>query len=167
MIFKYCPDCGSECERKDIKAFKCIKCCHNFYDEPVVGAGGLIRNTEGKYLFIVRNKEPGKGSWAVPGGCVDNNESLEQCFVREIFEETGVRLTNIKYFSSYPSINNRGEQIETAVTAFFTAETDDLGIKEDEEVVNLMWLSKEEIDLDKIVLTDVKSFIKDYFLFPI
>jgi NADH pyrophosphatase NudC (nudix superfamily) len=167
MVYKYCPDCGAECERKNFKSFKCVKCKHGFYDEPVISTGGLVKNSIGKYLFIKRNNDPGKGSLAVPGGYADNGESLEEGCAREIFEETGVRVSNVKYFKSYPYTIMIGEQAETGIGAFFTAESNDEGYMQVEEIQELMWLSKEEIDLDKIVLTDVKSFIKDYFLFPI
>jgi ADP-ribose pyrophosphatase YjhB (NUDIX family) len=162
MIYKCCPDCGSECERTSFKSFRCLHCSHKFYDEPVVAAGGLIKNQNNKYLFIRRNIEPGKGSISVPGGCVDNNESLENCFKRESFEETGVRITNIKYFSSYPTENDRDGQRETAISAFFTAETSDVGRSDKDEVSNVFWLGKNEIDINQITLPDVKAFIQAF-----
>jgi len=162
MTFKYCPDCGAECRQKDFKTFQCTSCQHNFWDEPVTGSAGLIRNAEGKYLFIRRNIEPGKGSIAVPGGCVDNGESLEECCIRECFEETGVQITNLKYFGSYPNKEIRGEQTETSISAFFTAETNDMGKSDKNEVSEIFWLKKDEIDISKITLSDIKAFITDF-----
>lgn len=52
----------------------------------VVAAGGVVTNKEGKVLFIYRNDK-----WDLPKGKLDKGESLEQCAIREVEEETGVK----------------------------------------------------------------------------
>jgi 8-oxo-dGTP diphosphatase len=49
----------------------------------------------GEILLIKRITYPHKGAWALPGGFVDQNETVEQAVVREVREETGLR-TKIK-----------------------------------------------------------------------
>lgn len=46
----------------------------------------------GKIVLIRRAFDPGKGQLAAPGGFVELGESLEQAVVREVFEETGLRV---------------------------------------------------------------------------
>jgi len=48
--------------------------------------GGLVRNEKGEILFIFR-----RGKWDLPKGKLDKGETLEQCAVREVGEETGLR----------------------------------------------------------------------------
>ena len=48
-------------------------------------AGGLVRNDEGQYLLIQR-----RGVWDLPKGKLEDGESLAECAVREVAEETGV-----------------------------------------------------------------------------
>ena len=50
----------------------------------------------GHILVVQRGAEPGKGLWALPGGFLDTNERLRNGVVREILEETGIRLADGK-----------------------------------------------------------------------
>ncbi|GAA0552001.1 NUDIX hydrolase [Chitinophaga japonensis] len=54
--------------------------------EEFVAAGGLVTNPEGDILLIFR-----KGKWDLPKGKQDDGESLEECALREVQEETGLR----------------------------------------------------------------------------
>lgn len=51
----------------------------------VVAAGGVVTNKEGKVLFIYR-----KNKWDLPKGKIHKKETLEECAIREVEEETGV-----------------------------------------------------------------------------
>ncbi|MCK5440597.1 MAG: NUDIX domain-containing protein [Maribacter sp.] len=58
-----------------------------------VAAGGVVTNKEGKVLFIYRNDK-----WDLPKGKLDKGESIEECAVREVEEETGVKKLKIENF---------------------------------------------------------------------
>jgi 8-oxo-dGTP pyrophosphatase MutT (NUDIX family) len=58
----------------------------------IKAAGGLVVNEKNKLLMIFR-----RGKWDLPKGKLDDGETLEQCAVREVEEETG--LTNIELLS--------------------------------------------------------------------
>jgi len=60
-------------------------------DRPVIGVGAVII-CDGRILLEKRGNEPGKGKWSVPGGIVELGESPEQAVVREVQEETGLRV---------------------------------------------------------------------------
>jgi len=59
---------------------------------PVECVGAVIRDESGRMLLIVRGHEPGKGLWSVPGGRIEPGETDEQAVVREVAEETGLRV---------------------------------------------------------------------------
>jgi len=58
---------------------------------------------EGKILLIYRLEEPYKNCWAIPGGHVDYNETVEDAVVREVKEETNLSVTKLKFFNIYSS----------------------------------------------------------------
>lgn len=62
-----------------------------------VGVKGLIKNTDGLYL-ILRRQKPYQGEdflrWDIPGGRINPGETLKQALAREIQEETGLTLSS-------------------------------------------------------------------------
>jgi len=59
---------------------------------PIATVGGLIVHDDGEILLIRTAKWSGK--WGTPGGKIDYGETMEQAFVREVEEETGLVLTD-------------------------------------------------------------------------
>ena len=54
------------------------------------GADALVRDARGRVLLVRRADD---GRWAMPGGWVDPGETPEQAVVREVAEETGLRVS--------------------------------------------------------------------------
>lgn len=81
-------------------------------------AGGVVTRDDGHVLLQRRGD---RGTWGFPGGCVEYGESLEEAAVREIFEETGlkVEVTGLlgvysKYTDTYPN-----GDVAQPITCFF------------------------------------------------
>ncbi|HYK75550.1 MAG TPA: NUDIX domain-containing protein [Daejeonella sp.] len=53
----------------------------------IKAAGGLVKNEEGRFLFIYR-----KGKWDLPKGKVENKEKTRKAAVREVEEECGIKI---------------------------------------------------------------------------
>ncbi|MFH1749531.1 MAG: NUDIX domain-containing protein [bacterium] len=62
---------------------------------PKVGLGVIILK-DNKVLLGKRKGAHGEGDWSFPGGHLEFNEKLENCSIREVEEETGIRIRNIK-----------------------------------------------------------------------
>ena len=58
---------------------------------PQVAVGAVVVKND-RVLLIKRNKPPGEGLWAIPGGRVELGETLQQAAEREIMEETGLTI---------------------------------------------------------------------------
>jgi 8-oxo-dGTP pyrophosphatase MutT (NUDIX family) len=59
----------------------------------IKAGGGLVENEKQEHLFMFR-----RGKWDLPKGKLDPGESLEKCAIREVEEETGVRILELKKF---------------------------------------------------------------------
>ncbi|HEX4250214.1 MAG TPA: NUDIX domain-containing protein [Pseudonocardia sp.] len=54
--------------------------------------GAVIHDDRGRLLLIRRGQEPGRGLWSLPGGRVEPGETDHEAVVREVAEETGLRV---------------------------------------------------------------------------
>jgi len=63
---------------------------------PKVTVGVFILK-DGKFLMGKRKGGVGTGTWGVPGGKLEFGESFDDCAVREVLEETGLKIKNIRF----------------------------------------------------------------------
>ena len=91
------------------------------YPRPAVTADCVVmtKEAEPKVLLIQRGDQPFKGGWAFPGGFMNMDETTEQCAVRELKEETGLRLSKIQQIGAYSKVDRdpRGRAITVAYLA--------------------------------------------------
>jgi len=60
--------------------------------QPRLGCGAVIQRADGAILLVQRGRQPEQGHWGLPGGKVDWMEKVEDAVVREVQEETGLRV---------------------------------------------------------------------------
>ena len=78
----------------------CPTCGFILYRNPVPGVGVLVE-IDGKIVLIKRGQAPFAGSWALPAGYIEADESVEQAAVRECKEETGLDVELVELFGVY------------------------------------------------------------------
>ena len=91
------------------------------YPRPAVTADCVVitREAEPKVLLLQRGFEPYKGCWAFPGGFMNMDETTEQCAIRELEEETGLKVSTVYQIGTYSKVNRdpRGRTITVAYLA--------------------------------------------------
>jgi len=98
---QFCGRCGTPTERKTAERSRvCPNCAQTHYPRLAPVAMALVHR--GDELLLARSPHFPPGMFSALAGFVEPGESLEQCLVREVKEEVGVDVTNLRYFSSQP-----------------------------------------------------------------
>jgi ADP-ribose pyrophosphatase YjhB (NUDIX family) len=162
--FVFCPRCGAaDLQQKAPKYFVCAACNLRFYLNPAPAAGGIIADDTGRILLIRRAKEPGKDKFAIPGGFVDEGETVEDTVRREVFEEVGLNITALRFLCSFPNRYQFGECIYSVLDFFFVCQVSSLETRGDvAEVSDILWLAPHEINLDEVAFPSVRRALELY-----
>lgn len=91
-------------------------------------------------LLIQRDREPFQGFWAIPGGFMDMDETLEAAANRELLEETGLQNISLKQLKAY-SAPARDPRHRTVSVAFIGFLTDNQQIKAGDDARKARWFS--------------------------
>ena len=86
---------------------------------PRVGVGVIVRKN-GRVLLGKRRGAHGAGTWSFPGGHLEFNESIEHCARREVAEETGIRIKNLRLTTFVNTLFKK--EGKHYVTVFVTAD---------------------------------------------
>ena len=94
-----------------------------------------------KVLLGKRKNSHGDGTWALPGGHLEFNETIESCARREVFEETGLLIKNIRYGAFTNDIFIRDEKHYVTLFVVSQYEYGTPELKEPEKCHEWSWFS--------------------------
>lgn len=98
---RYCGRCGNTTEKKaDERARICPRC--GLINYPRLSPAMIVAVRKGDQILLAHSKRfPGK-FYSVLAGFVEPGETLEECVKREVREEVGIEVKNVRYFGSQP-----------------------------------------------------------------
>lgn len=102
---QYCGRCATRMESMEgERAKRCPACGLSNYPRisPAVIVAITRQYDDGKRILLARNHRFPAGRYSVVAGFVEPGETLEDCVRREVGEETGIAVDNIRYFGSQP-----------------------------------------------------------------
>ena len=112
------------------------------YPRPAVTADCIVitKEVEPKVLLIERGDEPFKGCWAFPGGFMNMDETTEQCAIRELEEETGLKVSALHQIGAYSKVDRdpRGRTVTVAYLAIIDAPTT---VKGQDDAAKAQWFA--------------------------
>ena len=120
------------------------------YDYPhaAITADCIIYGFDGEHLKILlveRGVEPYKGMWALPGGFMKIDETIEETARRELYEETGLKDVFMTQFKIYSTVDR--DPRERVVTVAFTAlvRPDDYLLTAGDDASNALWFEERHL----------------------
>jgi 8-oxo-dGTP diphosphatase len=92
-------------------------------------------------LLIKRRIEPFKGAWALPGGLVGDDESLEHAVQRELKEETGVNINYLEQLYSFGKPDRDPRNRVISITYYGLVKPDAFELKADTDAADVAWFN--------------------------
>ncbi len=125
---------------------------------PEVTTGGLIFNPKGEIFLMKAHKWGNK--YVIPGGHVELGEKIVDAFKREIREETGLRVQDIRFIYVLEFIFGKGIKGKKHFICFVHAcKTKDRKVKLDNEGINYIWATPK-----KALTLPIEPYVKESIL---
>ena len=138
------------------------------YPRPAVTADCVVMTNEPlpKVLLIQRGAEPFKDAWAFPGGFMNMDETTEQCAIRELEEETGLKVATVHQVGSYSRVD-RDPRGRTITVAFLAIVDSPLEVQGRDDAVKAEWfpisnLPELAFDHEEIMSDAVNFYVIKY-----
>jgi nucleoside triphosphatase len=127
---------------------------------PIPSVAALIFNSEGKLLLVKSHKW--KGKYVIPGGRIEVGERMEDALRREIREETGLQIHDIKFICYHEVIFDEGFWEKMHFISFdFCCKTRSTEVCLNEEAEEHIWISIDQA-LQLPILPYLKKSIEAY-----
>jgi len=112
----------------------------------LIAAGGLVLNSNKELLLIFR-----RGKWDLPKGKMEETETIEDCAIREVKEETGLQQVEIKQFigtTTHDYFDTWLKQDVTKISHWYLMEThatSQLVPQKNEDIEEAKWVKTSEL----------------------
>lgn len=127
---------------------------------PKVGVGVIIIK-DNKILFGQRKNAHGEDTWSVPGGHLEFNESIEECAKREVFEETGIEIKNLKIGPFTNDIFEKEQKHYITIYVIADYNYGKVEVKEPDKMIEWNWFSWN--NLPKPLFKPIENLLKQNF----
>ena len=153
---RFCGKCaGALIPDTKERAMRCPECGNIIY--PRINPAVIVGVKKGDCLLITRYRR-GYAHNALVAGFTEIGETLEETVAREVMEETGVKVTNIRYYRSQP-----WGMAQAMLVGFFCDADGDGNIRMDEnELKYAEWVKREEIELQPNDLSLTNDMMKAF-----
>jgi NAD+ diphosphatase len=134
---RYCGRCGSRTElKKEERAIVCPEC--SLVNFPKILPAIIVAITCNNRILLAKGRNYKGDFYALIAGYVDVGESIEETVVREVKEEVGLDVKNLKYYKSQPW------PFSSSLMLGFTAQADDTQkiIIDEKEISEATWFER-------------------------
>ena len=146
----FCGKCGKELLRNENeRKLQCPACGNEVF--PRINPAVIVAVSHGDELILTKYAGREYKKYALIAGFAEFGETIEQTVQREVMEEVGIRVKNLRYYKSQPWGFSG-----SLLFGFFAEAEGDLTIyRQEDELAEAMWVPAEEIvlDIEEISLT--------------
>lgn len=96
-------------------------------------------------LLITRKNDPYKGMWAIPGGFVEDDEELETAAIRELEEETGLKVPAMTFLHVFGKVGRDSRGRTVTVTYYAFADAAEQTVQGADDAAEAQWVYVKDI----------------------
>ncbi len=161
-FFKHCPVCGGDLIPPDTPLAHptCTACGFTFYQNAKPTTGAYIFNDAGELLLVTRAVNPRKGLWDIPGGFMEEWETAEESVVRELKEELGITVDNLRIIGVYSDSYVEDYEYATLNLAY-VADWTGSEIIPDDDVSGYQWFPLDQLPWEEIAFPWIRRALED------
>lgn len=137
----FCGRCGSKMVRSVKERAMCCEKCH-YISYPRIMPAVIVGVTNGERILLTRYKTGFKYN-ALIAGFTEIGETVEETVAREVMEEAGIKIKNIRYYKSQPW----GPANDILLGFYCDVDGDDTITMDSEELKYAEWVKREDIEL--------------------
>ena len=162
QLFRYCPRCGSvQFHTNNEKSKRCAACGFVYYINPSAATVGVIVNERQELLVVRRAKEPARGTLDLPGGFSDMEETSEEGVRREVMEETGLRVTDVRFLFSVPNLYRYSDLDIPTLDMFYLCRTQSTQNAQGmDDAAEAMWIPLDKVDPRDFGLRSIRKGVE-------
>ena len=159
-LHRFCGKCGVETVLSTTeRAIICPKCGHVYY--PRISPVVIIAITDGDRLLLTRYTRGYVKRHALVAGFVEIGETLEDAIRREVMEEVGLKVKNIRYCESQPWA------FSSSLIAGFFADVDGssevrLNTDGKDELAEGVWIRREDLEIEDTTVSLTWDMVKRF-----
>lgn len=157
--FKFCPRCGHEMTRAYAYGKErslCEACGFIHFRDPKVAAVVFVTDGE-RVLLVQRAVNPQRGKWSLPAGYIDYGEDPREAAVREVEEETGLRVS-ISRLIDVLGPDSRAEGPASIVILFEGIVTGG-ALEARDDAARAVFLAPDELPLDQLAFDSTRLLL--------
>ena len=152
---QYCGFCGSHLQDHEAqRALVCNNCGKTIY--PTISPCVIVAITDADRILLTRYAHGAYRNYALVAGYAEIGETIEETVHREVYEETGLKVKNLRYYKSQP-----WSFTDTLLFGFFADldGSDQVTLQED-ELSEAIWCHRSEIPVSSVKLSLTSEMIE-------
>ena len=153
---RFCGRCGTPTERSATERSRvCPRCGLQHF--PRLSPAVITLIEDGERMLLARSPHFAPGVYCTLAGFVEPGESLEEAVVREVHEEVGVELSDLRYFSSQP-----WPFPNTLMIGFVARYAGGAIRRQEDEIEDARWFTADDLPLLPSPMSIARSLVEDF-----
>jgi len=156
--WKHCPVCGSEVAPTGGKV-ECTECGFVTYAHSKPTASALVDDGDGRVLLSRRARDPFAGKWDVPGGFLEEGEDPQDCVRRELREEAGIGLVDLRLLGIWIDRYEYKRRVVATLNIYYAARPGDGTLEPADDVAELRWFAPDDVPAEELAFGHIPDVL--------